>query len=290
MTPSAPAPVSTVPGEGGLPKAVAVAHDGARVEVYVHGAHVTSWHPSGSAEDRLYQSPKSPFADGLPIRGGIPVCFPQFADQGPLPAHGFARDRAWTPTFAGRTATGAAQVRMELRDSAATRSLWPHAFACELVATAQGPQLEVAFAFTNTGHAPFAVTAALHSYLRVHDVRATWIEGLSGARYRDKRLRKDDLLEAAPALTLHDPLDRVYYVVPAELRVQEPQRALAIAAAGSTDTVVWNPGPPGGPGPHDMPDDGYLYMLCVEAAIARAPLTLAPGVTHRLVQTLTARP
>ena len=40
----------------------------------------------------------------------------------------------------------------------------------------------------------------------------------------------------------------------------------------------------------DMPDDGYLSMLCVEAAIARAPLTLAPGATHRLAQTLTAGP
>lgn len=290
MTSSAPAPVSTVPGEGGLPKVAATAQDGARIEVYVHGAHVTSWHPAGSGEDRLYLSPKSLFADGLPIRGGIPVCFPQFADQGPLPAHGFARDRAWTPTFAGRTAAGAAQVRMTLRDGADTQALWPHAFACELVATALGAQLDVSFAFTNTGSAPFAVTAALHSYLRVHDVRATQIEGLAGARYRDKRLRQDQLLETAPALALRDPLDRVYYVVPAELRVREPQRALAVAAAGSTDTVVWNPGPPGGPGPHDMPDDGYLSMLCVEAAIARAPITLAPGETHRLVQTLTARP
>lgn len=290
MTDSVPAPVSTLPGEGGLPKVAAVAADGARIEVYVHGAHVASWHPAASTEDRLYLSPLSHFADRMPIRGGIPVCFPQFADQGPLPQHGFARDRAWTPVFAGRTDAGAAQVRMRLRDSADTRAMWPHAFACELVVTAQGSRLEVAFAFTNTGSAPFDVTAALHTYLRVHDVRQTRIEGLSGARYRDKRLREDQLLEAAPALALTDPLDRVYYVVPAELRVREPSRSLAIAAAGSTDTVVWNPGPPTGPGPHDLPDDGYLSMLCVEAAIARAPLTVTPGATHRLVQTLVAQP
>ena len=44
----------------------------------------------------------------------------------------------------------------------------------------------------------FDVTAALHTYLRVNDVRKTRIDGLSGARYRDKRLRQDDLLESAP--------------------------------------------------------------------------------------------
>lgn len=281
-------PVTTVPGEGGLPQVVATATDGARLAVYVHGAHVASWHPAGSSDDRLYVSPKSHFAPGMPIRGGIPVCFPQFADQGPLPQHGFVRDRDWTPRFAGRTSTGAAQVRMRLADTPATRAVWPHAFVCVLTATAQANLLAVELAFTNAGTAPFDVTAALHTYLRVQDVRATAIEGLAGAHYRDKRLREDDLLESAGALSLVQPLDRVYYTVPAELRVIEPARTLVVRAAGSTDTVVWNPGPPTGPGPHDMPDDGYVSMLCVEAAIARAPLTVAPGATHRLTQHLAA--
>jgi hypothetical protein len=29
------------------------------------------------------------------IRGGIPICFPQFSDFGPLGQHGFARNRSW---------------------------------------------------------------------------------------------------------------------------------------------------------------------------------------------------
>jgi len=72
-------------------------------------------------------------------------------------------------------------------------------------------------------------------------------------------LREDGLLESAPSLSLAQPLDRVYYTVPAELRVVEPARMLSVRAEGSTDTVVWNPGPPTGPGPHDMPDDGYVW-------------------------------
>lgn len=288
MTDSDTPPIVTVAGSGGLPKVVATGTDGARIEAYVHGAHVASWHPAGSAEDRLYVSPKSHFAPGMPIRGGIPLCFPQFADQGPLPQHGFVRDRPWTPRFAGRNGAGAAEIRMDFADTPDTRTLWPHPFACELVATAQGGTLEVALSFTNTGTTPFDMTGALHTYLRVHDVRKTSLDGLSGARYRDKRRKEDGLLETAPTLSLVDPLDRVYYVVPAQLRVVEPGRVLAVRAAGSTDTVVWNPGAPTGAGPHDMPDDGYLMMLCVEAAIARAPLTLAPGATHRLAQTLVA--
>jgi len=277
--------IDTVPGGGDLPKVVATAGDGARIEAYVHGAQVTSWHPAGG-DERLYLSPQSHFGPGASIRGGIPVCFPQFADQGPLPMHGFARDRAWTPVFAGCTGDGAAQVRLRLADSPATRALWPHAFACELTATARAGELAVELAIVNAGDTPFEMTGALHTYLRVSDVRKTVLDGLTGVRYRDKRLRQDGLVEAQAAVALADPLDRVYYAVPAELRVREPTRTLVVHATGSTDTVVWNPGPPGGPGPHDMPDDGYLSMLCVEAAIARAPLVVAPGATHVLAQRL----
>lgn len=285
---SAPAStIVTVPGGGGLPKVVVTATDGARIEAYLHGGHVASWRPAGG-DERLYVSPRSPFRAGTSIRGGIPVCFPQFADQGPLPMHGFVRDVAWTPLYAGCTDDGAACIRMRIADSAQTRSLWPHAFACELTATARGQELVVELAIANTADTPFSITAALHSYLRVNDVRKTVLEGLAGACYRDKRLRQADLVEAQAAVALEDPLDRVYHAVPPELRLRERERGLAILATGSTDTVVWNPGPPGGPGPHDMPDDGYLSMLCVEAAIARAPLIVAPGATHLLAQRLVA--
>ncbi|MCC7040735.1 MAG: D-hexose-6-phosphate mutarotase [Burkholderiales bacterium] len=279
--------IATVPGEGGMPKLVVVAADGARIECYLHGAHVTSWQ-TAAREERLYLSPRAQFVPGGAIRGGIPLCFPQFADQGPLPLHGFARNHAWTPLFAGRTTAGAAEVRLGLADSSATRSVWPHPFACEFVATAAADALTVTLTVTNTGATAFAFTAALHTYLRVRDVHATVVEGLTHARYRDKRRGIDDVAETAPALTLTEPLDRVYHTVPERLRVREPDHALVVRATGSTDTVVWNPGPPTGPGPHDMPDDGYRTMLCVEAAIARAPRTLAPGATHALVQHLCA--
>jgi glucose-6-phosphate 1-epimerase len=279
-----------VTGSGGLPKVVLVAADGARVEAYLHGAHVTSWHPAGAAEDRLFLSPLAHFAPGTSIRGGVPVCFPQFADQGPLPAHGFARDVAWDLAAAGRNQDGAAHARFRLTDAPATRAIWPHSFACELSVTAKGPTLAIELAVTNTGSDVFAFTTALHSYLRVRDVRQVRLSGLQGTRYRDKNLQRDDVAEDEPELVVDRPLDRVYRSVPAKLEVREPDRSLAVHAEGTTDTVVWNPGPRRGAGPADLAADAYLAMLCVEAAVASKTLALSPGATWRGTQTITALP
>lgn len=282
--------LTTVPGAGGLPMVVLTAADGARAGVYLHGAHVTSWVPVAGLPDRLFLSAASRFAPGTPIRGGVPVCFPQFADQGPLPMHGFARTVAWDLVRAETIAGGAAQAVLSLSDSAATRALWPHAFALEFTVTVTREALSLALAVTNTGAAPFAFTGALHTYLRVADIAATSVRGLAGARYRDKVTKDADVAETAAALAIDRPLDRVYHAAPDPVLVTEPQRTLAVRAEGFPDTVIWNPGPARGPAPpgppSDLEPDAFRRMLCVEAAAARAPIVVAPQATWRGTQTL----
>lgn len=276
------------PGAGGLPKVTVTASDGARVEVYLHGAHVTSWLPAGESADRLFLSGSSRFAPGVAIRGGIPVCFPQFADQGPLPMHGFARVTTWELVESGRAGNGAAHVRMRLADSAATLALWPHAFAIELTVTARGSTLALAIAVTNTGTASFTFTTALHTYLRIADVRSTFVRGLQGAHYRDKVLHMEDVIETAAALAIDREIDRVYRRVPPMLEVREARRTTIVHAGGFTDTVIWNPGAPKSTTLNDLEPDGYAHMLCVEAAAASQDVTLQPQQTWRGSQALTA--
>ena len=62
--------------EHGLVKAV-ISLDGITGELYLDGAQLTAWRPAG---DRpvLFTSPKSLFAPGKAIRGGIPSIFPWF--------------------------------------------------------------------------------------------------------------------------------------------------------------------------------------------------------------------
>ncbi len=148
----------TVPGAGGLPKVVLSSRDGARAEIYLHGAQLTSWIPAGSSADRLFLSARSRFSDGAAIRGGIPVSFPQFAAQGPLPNHGFARVMRWELARADIDDDGSACAVLRLGDSDATRQLWPHAFALELSVRLSGASLDVGLGVVNTG----ADTLRLH--------------------------------------------------------------------------------------------------------------------------------
>ena len=58
---SARAPI--VAGAGGLPMVALEAPDGACADVYLHGAHVTSWRPTAGGE-RLFLSGASEFRPG----------------------------------------------------------------------------------------------------------------------------------------------------------------------------------------------------------------------------------
>ena len=77
---------------------------GGTAEVYPYGAHVTSWVPAGGTE-ALFLSRAAKFEPGSAIRGGVPVIFPQFAELGPLPKHGFARTQTWERVDAGDAAS-----------------------------------------------------------------------------------------------------------------------------------------------------------------------------------------
>ena len=99
-----------------------------------------------------------------PIRGGIPVVFPQFGTLGPLPLHGLVRVMPWE--FGGAALEGVdAVAAFRLRDTEGSRRLWPHPFLAELTVSVGGSRLIAALAITNTGPEPFSFTGGLHTCL-----------------------------------------------------------------------------------------------------------------------------
>lgn len=262
--------------------------DGASAEVHCHGAQVSSWRPAPDGDERLFLSARSKFGGHAAIRGGIPVIFPQFASEGPLPKHGFARTSRWTLVEETRESSGEAAARFTLASSPATRAIWPASFLATLTVRLHGPTLSVELGVHNTGAEAFTFTAALHTYLRVRDIRQTTVVGLQGTRYRESGAPGVFTVDEDESLSIAGEVDRVYVDAPRHLVLREPERELSIDASGFRDVVVWNPGAVRAAELKDMEPDGERRMLCVEAGAVQRPVRLHPDDRWSGSQTLVA--
>lgn len=246
---------------------------GDRVVVAQQGAHILSWVAGG--RERLYLSPHSAVDGHTAIRGGIPVCFPQFNRRGDLPKHGFARNLPWM-THPPHLAADGAHLALGLSDGAATRQWWAQAFEARLLIELTPGALQVELAVRNTDTRPLEFTGALHTYFAVSDVAQARLLGLGGRAEWDAVTDRHGT--AAPELRFVGEFDRVYSAAPQGYELLDGPHALGIQQDMDwAQTVVWNPGADKCAALADMPADGWQHMLCVEAAQVYEPIRIAPG-------------
>jgi len=262
------------------------ATSGAEVLISRLGGQVLSWKtPDG--KERLFLSEKAVFDGSRSIRGGIPVCFPQFSGLGELPKHGLVRQKLWT-VDSQREHKEFALACLTIADDEETRALWPHPFRLEVTVVIEESRLDVELAVENTGSQPFAFTGALHTYLRVAEVENIHLQGLQGLEYRDAADGDAIKRETAAELMVDDQVDRVYHGVSKPLLLSDKGENLGINTEGFPDVVVWNPWETLCASLPDMARLDFRRMLCVEAAVARQPVLLMPGDTWLGRQSLVA--
>lgn len=269
----------------GQPSILIALPGGDTLRVLLHGAHVVSWVAQG--RERLYLSPRSRYDGQAAIRGGIPVCFPQFNQRGPLPRHGFARNLSWQADAVQRSGEQA-WLTLRLADSAATRRFWSQAFEATLTVELQPGSLQLTLGVHNPGYTLLAFSGALHTYLAVDDIAATTLQGLGGQPEWDALT--DRHARAAEVLRFAGEFDRVYRAPARALLLQDGQGRLAIEQSPDlAETVVWNPGPQKAAALADLPPADHARMLCVEAAQVTHPITVAAGGRWQGWQRLTLR-
>ncbi|MFO6420000.1 D-hexose-6-phosphate mutarotase [Hylemonella sp. W303a] len=272
-------PQSTTSGQAeesfhGLPSLLLQLPSGDSLRVLRHGAHVVSWVAGG--QERLYLSPKSVLDGQAAIRGGVPVCFPQFNMRGPLPKHGFVRNLPWEVDGAARMLGDGLSLTLQLRDGAATRAYWPQAFEARFTLLLRPGELQLTLDLRNTDTQPLSFSGALHTYFAVNDIAQTRLEGLGGQAEWDSV--RDVHGQGAEPLRFTEEFDRVYQAAAQPLTLQDSAARLTIAQSASWGhTVVWNPG--AGKVIPDLTDDAYRHFLCVEAAQVLTPVTVPPGGT-----------
>jgi glucose-6-phosphate 1-epimerase len=256
--------------------------------VYMQGAHLTDWHPTGQ-KPVLFLSAKSDLAPAKAIRGGVPVCFPWFgprSDGKTGPAHGFARTEDWDLKFVA-VVGDAVRLTWALGPDAVSRGLGFDHFRVAYEMTI-GETLTLQFTVANDAGdqgAPLVFEEALHTYFAVADAQQVEIDGLGETAYLDKVDGMQRKVQQGGALRLTDRTDRVYLDTTATcvLRDEVGDRKITIEKTGSHSTVVWNPWGPLAATMADMEPNGWRTMTCVETAnVGESAVTLAPGETHTM--------
>ncbi|CAH9140973.1 unnamed protein product [Cuscuta epithymum] len=289
-------PVEIRKGVNGLDKVVLREARGSSAEVYLYGCHVTSW-KNEHGEEMLFVSSKAIFKPPKAIRGGIPICFPQFSNLGPLEPHGFARNRFWSfdkdPPLAPPNSRSF--VDLILKPSEDDMKIWPHSYEFRLRLTL-GPggdlMLTSRIRNTNTDGKPFTFTFAYHTYFSVSDISEVRVEGLETLDYLDNLQGRERFTEQGDAITFEGEVDKIYLSTPSKIAIldHEKKRTFVIRKDGLPDAVVWNPWDKKSKAMTDFGDDEYKHMLCVEAAAIEKAITLKPGEEWRGRQEISAVP
>ncbi|MBC8108819.1 MAG: D-hexose-6-phosphate mutarotase [Anaerolineae bacterium] len=258
-------------GQGNLER-IRINTELASAEIYLHGAHITHFHPRGADHPVLWMSKSSVFKPDKAIRGGIPICFPWFgpnSDDPKAPAHGFARTRDWKVESIQPGETGAIIVVLQMKSDDSTKKWWNADFAAHYVVSV-GNELSVQLTVQNLGRDTIRYEEALHSYFVIGNAQRIEVRGLEGASYLDRLQPGKTFTQDDQPIRFSAETDRTYINTDAVTTIVDPvlRRRIINRKIGSNSTVVWNPWINKAKAMADFGDDEWPGMLCIETANA----------------------
>ena len=268
-------------------------------KISTFGATVTSWK---IFENEMLFMSKNAITDGsAPIRGGIPIVFPQFG-PGPLKQHGFARTSIWEHVKTETDNVNNEIVAIfRLTPNNEIRAIWDYNF--ELIYEVRLGFTTLVNSFTVVNHddknIPF--TFLFHNYFNVSNFDGANVTGLQGLQYVDK-VKGGAHTDSNSVLMIANEgeIDRIYSRPSAMVGDRtKPHTILSVGDGGNADVVmntvnlndvvVWNPGKTKSDALKDMHPDGYKEFVCLETGEVTTPLSLPPGKKYAAGQKMTLR-
>lgn len=240
-----------------------ITHATCRAKVALQGAHLFSWQPTHAQQEVLWTSEIEPFKTGNAIRGGVPICYPNFGaglDGKQTPSHGFARISLWELVDCAVEADG---VRLVLQ-------LLPYAkVEMQLGKTCQ-------IHFTQLSNQPSQL--ALHSYFNLAEITQTEVSGLP-TRCFDALTQSEQAVETPRKIA--ENVDCIYSLEQPISVIHDHghARQIEIEHHNASEMVLWNPWhkPMSG-----MSETGYQTMVCVETARIHRLLTQNETVSVKI--------
>jgi len=270
-------------GQGGLSKIV-ISTPLSSGELYLHGAHLTSWQPAGQ-RPVLWLSAASQFAADKPIRGGVPICFPWFGphpEDPSLPAHGVARLADWSLMECRSTDDGSVVLRLKTAVSP---------FELEFdVCSGATLRMELRTHLPPQSRDRQRFEDALHTYFNVARIQDVSIAGLDATGFIDKVDGGRIHPPTGVPIRFTQETDRVYLDTDVPCTLSDGTRTIEVRKSGSRSTVIWNPWISKAQRMPDFGDDEWQQMVCIETAnVGPNAVELLPGGTHSTVAEILVR-
>jgi len=266
---------------------------GAKASIHPFGATLTSV-TTGSGDELLFVSKDAKLDGTKAIRGGIPLCFPQFGQPDKsMPQHGFLRNNYWTEVAGSKTdddASASVSMELALKDVVNARGgKWDVGTTkldakCTYTVKIDGNGFTTTIDMENTGTEAWDFMVLLHTYFAVGsgaalDGATCNVVGLAGYTVTDKVTGDEYLLGEDPVTIPGSLVDRVHTPPEGTLDLDVtiavgPNKKLSLTASGEVDGtkvpvsgVVWNPNKEGAKALGDFGDEQYVDMICAEPGL-----------------------
>lgn len=200
---------------------------------------------------------------GQPVRGGVPVLFPQFANKGPLPKHGFVRNLVWEVQRTWQTSSESGVIyALDLDEQ--TVHVWPNKASLKLEISASSRQLFMRLVVTNKGTNTLEWTGGLHPYWWLPNLLDTKVVGL-GAEHQNELIFDENGIE------------QIFSNKNTVTLMRGKDSAIELQASGFDEWMVWSPGQVGAKLLTDMPGEDWQHFVCIEPVCVTNPVKLEAG-------------
>lgn len=247
----------------------------AECKISLFGGQIISYRPKTQKHDVFWLGDLNKFDNTSAIRGGVPVCWPRFADEelnNHFPRHGFARISNWNLDG----------IEIDEDKIEAKLSLVPDVkYNADVTATLFikiTDCLECSLETTNLGNKIFNFSEALHAYFNVGLRDETIVRGLSGCSYKSSLDGKIYTLEND--LKINQEFDAAFnHTGIAKIEDKVFNRIITLEKIGSNKTIVWNPDKDLA----EMSAGQCKNFICIEPANqGDAFITLQPKQSHKI--------
>ena len=255
---------------------ITLSNQQAECTISLWGGNIVSYRQKSEQHDIFWLGDLNKFDNIQAIRGGIPVCWPRFAEEelnSHLPRHGFARLSNWT---VDNIVVDDTKIEVKL-------SLIPETkYNLNLIAKLHikiTNKLEYSLETINNSSNEFKFSEALHAYFKVGSKDAIKIKGVANHQYKNSLNGK--IYTQEKDLTINDEFDASFLNHTSNIEIidTELNRVISIEKTGSNTTVIWNPNKDLA----EMSKEQYKHFICVEPANQGDYfVTLPPQTKHKI--------